>query len=256
MPISASLMNPARGRFCDRSPQLPELTTRIVRFRGVSLRRPFCRFASFGARPYKDRRGARDLASQILMARDREGMWAFQRNAPADWDAGGRAARTKLPLLAMGGPRGVGRATHRVAPYKDRRGARDLASQNLMARDREGMWAFQRNAPTDWDAGGRAARTTLPLMAMGGPRGGWAGDSQSRPYKDRRGARELASRLDGGLRGGGVEQGCRLEPRQAQLRFRRGSRASRMPSPSRLKPSTVIIIAMPGKKTKCGEVKR
>ena len=37
--------------------------------------------------------------------------------------------------------------------------------------------------------------------------------------------------------------------------FRRGSIASRRPSPSRLKASTVIIMAMPGKKTRWGAVK-
>ncbi len=35
----------------------------------------------------------------------------------------------------------------------------------------------------------------------------------------------------------------------------RGSSASRKPSPSRLKPNTVSIIAKPGKNTKCGALK-
>ena len=34
--------------------------------------------------------------------------------------------------------------------------------------------------------------------------------------------------------------------------FSRGSNASRMPSPKRLKPRTVIMMAMPGKNTRCG----
>ena len=58
--------------------------------------------------------------------------------------------------VAMGGPRGVGWATHRVAPTELRWG------------DRGGL-------------GGRL--TESPLRSCdGGTEGGWAGDSQSRPY--------------------------------------------------------------------------
>ena len=39
-------------------------------------------------------------------------------------------------------------------------------------------------------------------------------------------------------------------------RFSRGSRASRRPSPSRLKPSTVSVIAMPGTRIRCGGVEQ